>query len=46
MLPDELRRAGLYYQFYDMMNHFDFEKVGQNDIVKDKQDYYQSLLQT
>ncbi len=46
MLPDELRRAGLYYQFYDMMNHFDFEKVGQNDIVKDKDSYYQSLLQT
>lgn len=46
MLPDQLRRAGLYYQFYDMMDNFDFEKVGQNNIVVDREKYYQSLLQT
>ncbi len=46
MLPDQLKKAGLYYQFYDHMDHFDFDKVGQNNIIKDKEKYYQSLLQT
>lgn len=46
MLPDELREAWLYYQYHNMMNYFDYEKVGQNDIINDREWYMDSLLET
>lgn len=46
MLPDELRRTWLYFQLNDLMKFFDYSKVWQRDIVKDKNWYRQSLLET
>lgn len=44
-LPDELSSNGLYYQFFDLMDTFDPDKIGEREVIKDRENYNQQVLQ-